>query len=190
MAHCSRPDRRQMRLSHSRRANTTRETTLECLGVLNGEQCATGHRRASSSSGYYFQDWDTKRNSLMYRIAHRELDKMRRERIMSQLKARDKITAKELNEMRISSITDGKFTVTLIKGHLGGSDGGASIRLSVSAQVTISRFVGSSPASGPALPGQSLLGILSLSLSLCPSHAHACSRSLSLSLSLSLKINK
>ena len=51
-----------------------------------------------------------------------------------------------------------------------------SIRLSVSAQVMISRFVGSSPASGFALTVPSLLRILSL-LFLCPSpcspgHAH------------------
>ena len=46
----------------------------------------------------------------------------------------------------------------------------------ISAQVTISRFTGSSPASGSVLTVQSLLGILSL----CPSSPH----------SLSLKINK
>ena len=59
-----------------------------------------------------------------------------------------------------------------------------SVRLPISAQVTISLFVSSRPASGPVLTGQRLLGILSLSLSLsltvCPSPAHA----------LSLKINK
>ena len=47
-----------------------------------------------------------------------------------------------------------------------------------SAQVMISRFVGSNPASGSALTVQSLLGILSLPLSLC------------LMLSFSLKISK
>ena len=57
-----------------------------------------------------------------------------------------------------------------------------SVRLSVSAQVTISRFTGSSPTAGSARTVQSLPGVLSLSLSLCPSHARA--------LSLSLKINK
>ena len=41
-----------------------------------------------------------------------------------------------------------------------------SVQLLISAQVTISRFVGSSPVSGSALTVRSLLGILSLSLSL------------------------
>ena len=39
-----------------------------------------------------------------------------------------------------------------------------SVRLLISAQVSISQFVGSSPASGSALTVWSLLGILSLSL--------------------------
>ena len=43
-----------------------------------------------------------------------------------------------------------------------------SLWLLVSAQVMISQFVSSSPASGPVMSPQSLLGILSLSLSLCP----------------------
>ena len=51
------------------------------------------------------------------------------------------------------------------------------VRLSISAQVTISWFVGSSPTSGSALMALSLLGF-SLSLSLCPLPA------------LCLKINK
>ena len=52
-----------------------------------------------------------------------------------------------------------------------------SVRLLVSAQVMISQFVGSSPASGSVLTARSQLGILSLSL---PSPAR----------SLSLKVNK
>ena len=59
----------------------------------------------------------------------------------------------------------------------------SSVRLLVSAQVTISRVVSLSPTSGSALTVQYLLGILSLPPSLCPSPAHA--RSLALSLSLS-----
>ena len=46
-----------------------------------------------------------------------------------------------------------------------------SIRLLVSAQVTISPFMGLSPASGSVLTAWSLLGVLSLSLSLCTSPA-------------------
>ena len=57
-----------------------------------------------------------------------------------------------------------------------------SVKHLTSAQVMISRFMSSNPASGSALPVQHLLGILSL----CPSPT--CS--LSLSLSLSLKTNK
>ena len=55
-----------------------------------------------------------------------------------------------------------------------------SDQLLTPAQVMISRFVGSSPASGSALTVWSLLLILSLSLSLCPSPAD----------SSALKINK
>ena len=66
----------------------------------------------------------------------------------------------------------------------GGDAGGAGwlswLSILTSAQVMISRFVGSSRLLGSALTAQSLLGVLSLSLSLCPSPA----------LSLSLKINK
>ena len=54
-----------------------------------------------------------------------------------------------------------------------------SAQLLISAQVTISRFVGRGPRAGPALTARSLLGILSRSLSLCPFPA--------LSLSLSEK---
>ena len=57
---------------------------------------------------------------------------------------------------------------------------GLSLQLLISAQVMISGFVSSSPASDSTLAVQSLLGILSL----CPSPAHM------LSFSLSLKINK
>ena len=60
-----------------------------------------------------------------------------------------------------------------------------SIRLLISAQAIISRFVGSSPESGSALAAWSLLGILSLSLPL--SLPLLCSHALSLSLSLSQK---
>ena len=52
-----------------------------------------------------------------------------------------------------------------------------SVKRLTSAQVIISRFVGSSPASGSVLTSQSLelLRILCLALSLCPSPAHALS---------------
>ena len=59
-----------------------------------------------------------------------------------------------------------------------------SVWLLVSAQVMISQFVSSSPASGPVMSPQSLLGILSLSLSLCP-----LSRSLCLCLSQNKEVN-
>ena len=68
-------------------------------------------------------------------------------------------------------IRDAKYSKTWRRG------AARSIRLSISAQVTISRLVRSSLASGSVLTTQSLLEILSLSLSLF------------LSLSL-LKINK
>ena len=48
-----------------------------------------------------------------------------------------------------------------------------TVRLSVSAQVIISWFVGLSLALGSGMTAQSLLGILSLSLSFCPSPARA-----------------
>ena len=47
----------------------------------------------------------------------------------------------------------------ILSGHLGGSVGYVSVRLLISAQVMISRFVGSSPASSSPLTVQSLLGI-------------------------------
>ena len=48
---------------------------------------------------------------------------------------------------------------------LGAAGGAQLVKLLVSAQVTISRLVGSSPTSGSVLTVQSLLGILSLPLS-------------------------
>ena len=50
-------------------------------------------------------------------------------------------------------------------GHPGGS-GRLGVRLSISAQVIISRLMGSSPTWGSAMTARSLLGILSLPLSL------------------------
>ena len=67
-----------------------------------------------------------------------------------------------------------------------GPPGGAqSVGHLTSAQVMISRFVSSSPASGSVLTarGLELLRILCLALSLCPSPAHT------LSVCLSLKNN-
>ena len=65
-----------------------------------------------------------------------------------------------------------------------------SVERPTSAQVMISRFVGSSPASGSVLTAQSLEPASdSVSLSLCASPAHALSLSLSLSLALA-KVNK
>ena len=57
-----------------------------------------------------------------------------------------------------------------------------SVRLLISAQVTISRFVGSSPSSGATLTVQKLPGILRLPLSLllsrvCPHARHPLSLS-------------
>ena len=57
-----------------------------------------------------------------------------------------------------------------------------SVQLLISAQVTVSWFVGLSPALGSALTTRNLLGFSFSSLSLCPFPAHA--------LSLPLKINK
>ena len=65
-----------------------------------------------------------------------------------------------------------EFSETMLlvyKGPPSGAPGGLgqlSVPVLVSAQVTISRFVGSRPASGSVLTVQSLLGILSLSLPL------------------------
>ena len=53
--------------------------------------------------------------------------------------------------------------------------GQLSIQLSISAQVMLSRFVESSPASGSALTLWSMLGISSLPLSLFPSSIHTLS---------------
>ena len=63
------------------------------------------------------------------------------------------------------------------------------VQLLISAQVMISPFMISSPASRSVLTLQSLIGILSLSLPFCSSPACDCFL-LSLCLSLSLKINK
>ena len=46
---------------------------------------------------------------------HREVDKMRRERNMPQMKEQDKITARELNEMKVSNISAREFKITVIK---------------------------------------------------------------------------
>ena len=64
-----------------------------------------------------------------------------------------------------------------------GELGGLSLPLLISAQVTISHFMSSSPASGSMLMMHSLLGILSLSSS-------PCTPPLALSLSLSLSLSK
>ena len=53
-----------------------------------------------------------------------------------------------------------------------------SVKCLTSAQVMISQFVGSSPASGSMLTARSLLGILSPSLSAPPQLVHVCSLSL------------
>ena len=63
-----------------------------------------------------------------------------------------------------------------------------SVRLLISAQVMISQFMRSSPASGSALTVWSLLGILSPSLSF--TLLHTCMCTLFLSLSLSQKIQQ
>ena len=44
-----------------------------------------------------------------------ELDKMRKQRYMSQMKEQDKITARELNEMEISYMSDREFKLMIIK---------------------------------------------------------------------------
>ena len=63
----------------------------------------------------------------------------------------------------------GRIQKPVLNSFLGapGGLGRVSVRLLISAQVTISRFVGSSPVLGSARTVWSLLGILSLSLSLC-----------------------
>ena len=53
-----------------------------------------------------------------------------------------------------------------------------SVKRLMSAQVMISRFVGSSPALASVLTALSLLRILGLSLFLCPSSTHSLSLSL------------
>ena len=42
----------------------------------------------------------------MHRNRHRELDKMRRQRNMSQMKEQDKTTARQVNETEISNMTE------------------------------------------------------------------------------------
>ena len=43
---------------------------------------------------------------LTYRNRHRELDKIRKQRIISQVKVQDKITASDLNKMEISNMIE------------------------------------------------------------------------------------
>ena len=45
-------------------------------------------------------------NYLIQRNKHRVLDKMRRQRSVSQMNKEDKVTEKELNEMEISNMLD------------------------------------------------------------------------------------
>ena len=52
---------------------------------------------------------------LTHRNRHRELDKMRRQSTMSQMKQKDKITAREPNETLISNMPDREFKVMVIK---------------------------------------------------------------------------
>ena len=72
----------------------------------------------------------------------------------------------------------GSLKTTVNRGPLGRRGGGQSVERPTSAQVTISRLVGLSPASGSGLTAQSLepLPILCLPLSLRPSSAHALSQ--------------
>jgi len=51
---------------------------------------------------------------LTQRNTHKDLDKMRRQTNMSQMKAQDKITARNLSEMEISNMPDRKFKVMII----------------------------------------------------------------------------
>ena len=82
--------------------------------------------------------------------------------------------------VRSPSITRG-HSVPKVNGHnrqavgLGAAGGAQAVKgpLQISAQVTISWFVGSSPVSGSVLTAWNLLGILSLSLSLSLSLALA-----------------
>ena len=65
------------------------------------------------------------------------------------------------------------------KDHSRGTWVARSVRRPTLAQVMISRFVGSSPASGSVLTAQSLQSAICVTLSLCPSPAHALSLSVS-----------
>ena len=51
---------------------------------------------------------------LIHRNRHKELDKMRRKKNMSQMKEQDKTRTKKLSEMRIRNMPDRKFKVMLI----------------------------------------------------------------------------
>ena len=53
------------------------------------------------------------------RNRHRELDKIRKQGIISQVKVQDKIIASDLNKMEISNRSDREFKVMIIKIHIG-----------------------------------------------------------------------
>ena len=52
---------------------------------------------------------------MMHRKRHRELDKMRRQRNISHIKEKDKITARDPNEIGGNNMPDREFKVMVIK---------------------------------------------------------------------------
>lgn len=52
---------------------------------------------------------------LIQRKRHRDLDKIRRQRILSQMKEQDKATVRDLSERDISNIPDGELKKIIIR---------------------------------------------------------------------------
>jgi len=80
---------------------------------VNRGHCTAGHYW-SFSLGHYFPEKETWLFFITHRNRHRELDKMRRQRTISQMKEQDKITKRELNNMEISNMLDREFKVKVI----------------------------------------------------------------------------
>ena len=53
------------------------------------------------------------------RNRHRDIDKIRKQRNLSQMKEEDKATARDLNETGISNTSDGNFKMMIIRKLLG-----------------------------------------------------------------------
>ena len=61
------------------------------------------------------QDRESKQLYLIHRNKHREAAKWRRQRTMAQMKEQNTTPEKELNEMKIASLSDGEFKTLVIR---------------------------------------------------------------------------